>query len=230
MAAEIDKAVLLGHGTLFAELAPAEREGLARYAKRRTVQAHQVICHKGTRGGQLFVLVHGRAKVSTLSADGREATLGLIEDGDVFGEISMLDGGERTATVAALEPCELLVLERRDVLTFLERHPQTAVKLLHTLCRRLRLATLMTEDALFLPLSARLAKRLLLLAQHCGRPTPQGIRLGLKLSQQELGHLIGGTRESVNQQLRRWKDEGLIAVDEGYLVIRDRAQLEQLGA
>jgi CRP/FNR family transcriptional regulator, cyclic AMP receptor protein len=150
----------------------------------------------------MFALISGRVKIVTLSPEGKEVVLAILVSGDVFGEISMIDGRARTATVLAVENSALLVLERRDLMPFLERHPRVAIKMLESICQRLRTTDELLEDVVFLDLPSRLAKRLLLLAEHYGKNTGQGTRIEMKLSQTEIGNMVGTSRESVNKQLR----------------------------
>jgi CRP-like cAMP-binding protein len=140
----------------------------------------------------------------------------------------MLCDAERSASVIALSPCELLVLERRDLLAFLRGHPEASLQLMALLAERVRNLSQLVEDTLFLNLPVRLAKKLVAYAASHGERTPEGIRIALKLSQEEWGDLVGATRESVNKQMRAWVDQGLIRLDQGYVVIRRAQALEAL--
>lgn len=113
-------------------------------------------------------------------------------------------------------------------IAFLERHPTVAIRLLGTLALRLRLTNELFEDTIFRNLPARLAKRLLILADNCGQETAEGTRIDLKLSQQDIGNMIGTSRESVNKQMRTWEDEGLIRFRKGYVTITQPEKLEDL--
>jgi CRP/FNR family transcriptional regulator, cyclic AMP receptor protein len=222
----IDKAALLSRSPLFSGLGPEELDRLVKYASTKRVRAGEVAFHKGAPGDQMFALMSGRVKIVTLSEEGKEVVLAVLNPGDIFGEISLLDGRERTATVLAAETSELLVLERREFIPFLEQHPKIAIKLLEAICKRLRLADELLEDVVFLNLPMRLAKRLLSLAERYGRNTPRGVRIEIKLSQQELGNMVGTSRESVNKQMRAWEDEGLISVEHGYITVSQPGKLK----
>ena len=125
-----------------------------------------------------------------------------------------------------MEPTELLVLDRRDFLPFIQRHPEVCMRLIHVLCGRLRRTTEQLEETVFLVQSARLAKTLVRLARQYGEMTAQGVRIELMHSQRELGTLVGMRREAVNRQLVHWEDEGLIARHGGRLVLPDIKALE----
>jgi len=225
-----DFRALLGDSTIFSGLAPAELDAVRSLAVRRRYRARQVVLRKGDPALQIYVIVSGRLKAITSGAEGREATLSIMGPGEVFGEVAVLDGEPRSATISALEKCELLVIHRDDFFRYLERSPRVAIKLLEVLARRLRRLSERVEEATFLEVPGRLAKQLLRLAQRYGREIGSGaVRIELKLSQQELGDLVGVTRESVNKQLRAWVSEGLIEHQDGRIVLLRREALRALG-
>ncbi|MBN2701439.1 MAG: Crp/Fnr family transcriptional regulator [Methylohalobius sp. ZOD2] len=224
----IDKRTLLSHSALFSELAPAELDQLVQFAKVKQFKSKQVIFYKGEEGQRLFAILDGRVQISTLSEEGKEMTLVILEPGDLFGEISALDGRERTATATALESTDLLIIERRDFIPFLERHPKIALKLLSALCSRIRATDELIEDALFLNLPSRLAKKLLALADTYGENIEEGTRINLKLSQTELGKLVSTSRESICKQIGVWQEAGLISFNRGYITIHQPEKLEDL--
>jgi len=150
-----------------------------------------------------------------------------MREGDVFGEIALLDGNERTADATAMSDCELLVVPRRSLLALLERRPDLCLDLLVVLCERLRSTNEQVEDLAFRDLEARIAKVLVRLAEENGR-SPTG-SVGVKISQRALGELVGGSRESVNKHLQDWKRSGIIALEKGAIVIRDLCALTALG-
>ncbi len=170
----------------------------------------------------------GRLKALTTSREGDDVVFSILGPGEVFGEIALLGGRRRTATVTALEPCELLVIDRREFLDFLRRDPDVAIGMMGVLAGRIERLSEWVEDTLFLNLPLRLAKKLMVLGERYGEETPAGLRLDLKLSQEEWGDLVGTTRESINKQLRAWTAEGLLSVDRGYIVIHRRDDLERL--
>jgi CRP/FNR family cyclic AMP-dependent transcriptional regulator len=124
--------------------------------------------------------------------------------------------------------CELLVLERRDFIPFLRSHPDAALRLLEVLCQKLRQTSQLLEEALFLEGPSRLAKRLVHLAEAFGRPVPEGVRIELQLSQQQLGNMVGMSRESMNKHLRQWREADLIRIQDGHYVVTDLEALRQM--
>lgn len=219
---------LLSKSLVFRELLPEQADRLVKFAKTKRVEARETVFCKADAGQQMFAIISGRVKMSTLSEDGKEMVFGILGPGEIFGEISLLDGKERTATITAIEPSELLVIERRDFIPFLEKYPEVAIRLLAVLALRLRMTDELFEDTLFRNLPSRLAKKLLTLAKHYGRETGSGTEIGLKLSQTEIGSLVGTSRESVNKQMRSWEHDGLIVCKKGYITIRRPRELEAL--
>jgi CRP-like cAMP-binding protein len=213
---------------LFAELPPEEFERLLSSATERRLAHGDTIFRRGEPGSSLIAVLEGQVRIGVCSENGREITLGIIGQGELFGEIAVIDGAGRTADATAMGACRLLVLDRRDFLPFLERCPHIAVRLLQLLCARMRKATSVCESVALLDVPMRLARLLLQLAKEHGEPAGRRQRIALKLSQQELGNLVAATRESINKHLRLWEAEGLISMKEGRLVLNDVARLELL--
>lgn len=218
---------LLRRVPLLQSLSDAELRTIANLSTRRRVRARETVVQQSEPGNELFVLVSGHLKVVSTDPEGRDAGLNVMGPGEVFGEVALLDGGPRSATIVALsEPCELLVIRREHWLRFLKESPDTAVQLLGVLAGRLRKLTERTEDIAFLRVGERLAKTIAALASTYGEQQPDGsIRLQLKMSQQEIGDLVGATRESANKQIRAWEQDGLVSQDHGHLIIRDLEKL-----
>jgi CRP-like cAMP-binding protein len=217
----VDRRELLSRISIFSELSPREIDLLLAVTATKRLKQREVLFRKGDTGSQLYGVLKGRLRVSTAGADGREIIFAYHGPGEVFGEIAVLDSHPRSATIEAVEPSELLTLHRRDLLPFLEEHPKVAISLAGILAARVRTLSEVMEDARFLSLESRLAKKLLHLARSYGRETASGMRIDLKLPQHELGELVGVSRESVNKQLRAWGQEGLVRFDRGYITILD---------
>ncbi len=214
---------LLGH------LLPEELDLLLASARVERVETGQVLFRKGDPGDKLFVVLAGRIGIGMVSEEGKEAVLNVLGPGAVFGEIALLDGRERTADAVAKAESHLLVIERSDFIPFLESHPEVAARLIAVLCERVRWVSQSYEDALFMDLPARLARKLLLLAETYGEAVDNaGVRIGFRLSQEELGKMTGVSRESVNKLMRSWQDERLVAVSHGRVTILDKDRLRAL--
>jgi CRP/FNR family cyclic AMP-dependent transcriptional regulator len=221
----MDKAKLLSGSSLFCQLTPTELETLAKNAHIRHFVAKQIIIEQGSRGDEMYAVVHGRLKVTRSNNDGREINLAILEGGEIFGELAMLDGAPRNASVEALEDGELLVLQRSAVDQYLAHHPHVMRSLITSLCERLRSANDLVQDTLFLPLPQRLAKVLRQLAHNHGDTNEDGVRIDLKMTQQDLANFVGASRESVNKQLSQWEDNGYLKMKSGYIQIIQITQL-----
>jgi CRP-like cAMP-binding protein len=225
---KLDKKAILGGHFLLRHLSDSELDDVVRYARVQRHAKGEMIFRKWTPGTGMMAVASGRVKICSVSMDGKEFVLDFVNPGEIFGEIALLDGEDRTADATALEDTEVVVLERRDFMPFLERHPRTCIKLLGILCGRLRHTNELIEDTLFLNVAGRLAKRLIRFARMYGKQLPDGILIPLKLSQREIAALIGVTRESINKQLRAWQEERCIRVDRGVITITDMRALEDL--
>jgi CRP-like cAMP-binding protein len=228
IARPLDKRAILERHFLLHHLPVEVLDNLSRFARVQKFAKGDVIVRKGAAGNGMMAVVEGRVKISTVSPDGKEVILDFINPGEVFGEIALLDNRERTANAVAMEACQVMVLERRDFLPFLERHPQACIKLLSVLCGRLRQTNQLIEDSLFLNVASRLAKRLLDFTRQYGERRSEGILIHLKLSQQEIGALIGVTRESVNKQLSAWQERGWVKVSRGAILVTNIEALESV--
>lgn len=221
------KAVLAQH-FLLRHLADADIARLAQLATTRSYKTNEVVFLKGDPGTSMMAVLSGRVRICSYSPDGREVVLNVINPGEVFGEIALIDGGERTADAFAMEPTQLLVLSRREFLPFLEHSPQVCIRLLEVMCHRLRATSAQVEDFFFLDLRCRLAKRLLQLSRQQGEGGKSGRPVPLRLSQHLLASMIGTSREAVNKQLRAWEEAGILDVKRGAITILKRERLEQI--
>jgi len=219
----IDKrAVFIGH-PLFGSLPASDVERLVAYARVERFRRGGAIFHKGDEGTGLMAVLAGQVKISVPSVDGKEAVLNVIQAGSVFGEIALLDGRPRTADAVAMTDCDLLVLDRREFVPMLRDHPELALRLLELLCARLRRTSEQVEDVMFLDLEARLAKALLRLADEQGRVGMPAATV--RITQRELGQIIGMSRESTNKALREWQRRAWVRLVKGGVELRDRKAL-----
>lgn len=183
---------------------------------------------KGDAGDSMMAVLAGRVRIGAISPDGKEVTLNVIGPGEIFGEIALLDGKPRSADATAIEDSVLMVLERRHFMPFLLRHDDLVERMLVVLCDRLRRTSLALEEIALFDLPVRLARLLVKLADDYGRPVEDGLRIDLKLSQRDLSTLVASTRESVNKQLRTWNRDGVLAQQDGYMVLRNPEALHAL--
>lgn len=187
----------------------------------------EVIFRIGSPGDIMMAVVTGTVRIVATSPQGKEIVLGDLKAGEVFGEIALLDGGERSADAVALTKCELLALERRDLMAALQRNPEACLRLLEVVCKRLRETDERITEIAFFELPVRLAKVLLRTAAAPGAAA-RAANPKVALSQRELGNMIGGTRESVNRCLRDWQRRGIIRLAKGWIILEDTAALTEL--
>jgi len=219
-AAREDQARLLRGHAFFVQFADSDIAELLAHAQVRRYGDGDEIFAMGSPGDSMMAVLRGQVRITAPSADGREVVLNTIHTGEVFGEIALLDGRERSGAAVALGDCELLVLRRREFLPFLRRNADICIMLLGVLCQRLRNTSEQVGDVAFVTLEARLAKTLLrLAAEGSGK---------LSITQRELASMVGGSRERVNRQLKAWERDRLIALATGSITIRDEEALQDI--
>jgi CRP-like cAMP-binding protein len=215
---------LLKASPLFSRLADDEANAILAHATIARYREGAQIFAKGDPGTSMMAVLSGEIMIRSPSADGRQVVLGVVREGEVFGEIALLDGKDRTADAGAMTACELLVVERRDFMSLLERRPDLCIQLLQVLCDRIRKTDEQVEDLVFLDLESRIAKTLVRLANE-QRNGPAKDSGAIRISQRALGEIVGASRESVNKHLQDWKRAGVIALEKGRILIRDAAAL-----
>ncbi len=225
-----DLVTLLRTVPLFAGMNDQALALLAGRLRRRTFRRNEVIFHRGDPAGAMHIIRSGRVKLTLPSEGGEETVLTLMGAGDCVGEMA-LDGGPRSATVTALEATETLALLREDLLVTLRDHPELALSMIATLAARLRRTDAWLEDAYFLDLDTRLARRLMELADEQGRRTEEGIEVAVPLTQTDLGGMLGVTRVSVNRLLGTYQDAGLLRLGKGgsFTILRPDAMRRRAG-
>jgi CRP/FNR family cyclic AMP-dependent transcriptional regulator len=181
---------------------------------------------RGDPGDALYGVITGRVRISASGAGGKEIFLNIMEPGDAFGEIALLDGQPRTAAATTITPTELMIIRREDFLALVKREPQLAVHLIELLCKRVRWTSEQSEDSSLLSVPARLAKRLLSLASSHGRKTAAGAQL--KITQEDLAQFLGLSRQIVNKYLQTWKKQGWISLGRGSVTLENERALREL--
>jgi len=219
---------LLREHVLLRDLPEAELDKLGTLAKVRSYDAGQTIFMKGDRARGMMVVLEGGVRIGASSPEGKEVVLNTIHPGEVFGEIALIDGIERTADAIAMEATELLILDRKDFLPYLESNPNICIRMLQLMCKRIRTTSEQLEDFSFLDLRHRLAKRLGYLASTDYAETDGENKFVIKITQQDLAAMMGTTREAVNKQLRIMIDEGLIEQQRGAIVVNGPDKLESV--
>jgi CRP/FNR family transcriptional regulator/CRP/FNR family cyclic AMP-dependent transcriptional regulator len=160
-----------------------------------------------------------------MSEDGREVILSILKDGDIFGEMSLLDGKPRSASVISTAKTELILLRRPDFLSRLSRFPEMASKMLATLAERLRRTNRQVESLALLNVYGRIAGTLLQLADDQGENSDQGLTIAERPVHQEIANMAGTTRETVSRVLNDLERRGYLARDGRSIIIQDPNRL-----
>jgi CRP/FNR family cyclic AMP-dependent transcriptional regulator len=209
----------------FSDLDAAAFDQLCRYAKHSTLKRGTTIVSKGDPGNSLIAVISGTVKISVSSADGRSAILNLIGPGEIFGEMSVLDGQPRSADATANTNCEIFIIDRREFLPFVRSQPALAMKFIELLCARLRWTSDQVEQVILQNLPGRLASALIRLTE---KHKLAGGGRTIAVTQQEISEMVGMTRESINKQLRVWATRNWVRLEHGAIVVLDAGPLQAL--
>jgi CRP-like cAMP-binding protein len=204
-----------------AALARAELDDLTSRGVRRTFRRGAFLMTEGEASDHVIVLLSGRAKVSSYTAEGKEVLLAVRGPGDLLGELSAFDGEPRLATISALEPIEALIVPSERFTRFLEDRPRVAVLLLQMLTNRLRDSARKQVEYGAYDSAARVARRLVELVERYGTSEGPSVRIGLSLTQDELAGWTGASREAVSKALREFRDRGWVTTGRRSIVVLD---------
>lgn len=210
---------------LFARLSPAEHEKLGALLVRRKFAANTAVFFQDDPSDALYVVLAGSAKVFRTSEDGKDHILSMLRPGDVFGELAMIEGRPRSATVQASEDAEMLFLARRDFEAFAREHPQVLWGLLQALCERLRKVTEDELDPMFHDVPYRVLRLLSQLLERHGEGGPDGWRIRFPLSIGELASMVGSNPETVSRLIVAYEHDGLVRRDGNTWIIPERRAL-----
>jgi CRP/FNR family transcriptional regulator/CRP/FNR family cyclic AMP-dependent transcriptional regulator len=213
--------------SLFAELADEDLHELMSASKRRAFRSGEVIFHRDDPGLVLYMIKEGKVKICIISPDGQEISLAVLGEGEYFGEFALLDGLPRSADAIALEKVECYTLQRSDFQRAIMKNPKISIQVLEALTRRLRNTDQMIEDLIFLDVYGRVAKKLLELADDHGVKTEDGIRIDVRLTQQELASMVGASRESVNKVMGYFSEKDFISTDKHRVTLHRIADLKR---
>lgn len=220
---------MLRHLPLFADLDEPVIADLSRRLVSRDRPAGAVLLSQDGPGDAMYFVETGRARVVRQGESGREVTLAHLRAGDLFGEVAALDGRPRSASVVAVTPVRLLILARDALLQHVAAFPQTAIRLMSELCRRLRRADEVIADLALCAVEVRLARTLVMLARDDGVESPEGLVLRTRPTQAELASMVGTCRETVSRQVAAWQRRGLVSV-RGSRIVLSRDFVEQTEA
>lgn len=207
--------VVLRNVPLFSGLDEVELERLSHVAARRRAARGEQVVRAGESADALLVLLTGRAKVTNFDEEGREIILAWLGPGEFFGEMGLIDGSPRSASVVAVENCELLAIGKNEFQRCMQDNFQVALKLMQILVRRLREADRNIESLALLDVYGRVARLLLDLSVEQG-----GKRMvKQKISKQDMARMIGASREMVSKVMRDLEVGGYIVSEGDHITI-----------
>jgi CRP/FNR family transcriptional regulator, cyclic AMP receptor protein len=214
--------------SLFADLSKDELQMVAQITEQRQYGRNQAIIRAGEQGNVFLLLIEGTVRVSVEGNHGKTITLGILYPNDFFGEMALLDGLPRSATVTALQESQVLVISRKDFLECIQKIPQIATKMIVALSLRLRRADQQVGNLAFLRAPRRVARTLLDLALGHGYRVDEGVAVDLHFTRQELAALAGMSRETFARILSKFQQVGVLTVERRRFLIPDLQRLEKL--
>ena len=225
-----DHPEFLGKVPIFENLSPAQLQPLGEKLRTRKYQRGEVVFHQDDPGDHMHIIVQGRVRISIDSDDGLEKDVALLNPGECFGEMALLDGSNRSANATAVDDIETLILLREDFIEFLGQYPQVAAQTTALLTNRLRNANQMMGDLAFLDVPTRVAKQLLELAENQLDGEEAEGEIQIPIGQDELARLVGSIRETVSRALTSYRSMGLLTTSRRHITITDLDALERMAA
>lgn len=212
-------------GPLFVRLDPAEREELRSLMARKKFTAKTAVLFQDDPSDSLYVVLSGSAKIYRTSEDGTDHILATLRPGDTFGEMAMIEGLPRSASVEAVEDTEMLYLAHRDFEAFARKHPAVLWGILQVLCERLRKVKETQVDPQFHDVPYRVLNVFSQMLDRHGQSDPDGWRIGFPLSMGELAAMIGSNHETVSHLIAAYERDGLVRRDGETWIVPDRRAL-----
>jgi len=220
-------AAALQQTAIFGELHDSALRELAQVCLQRTYRRGQFLWYEGDSGDYLVVIVRGLVKVTVTSPRGDEMLLVTLGPSEVVGELSVIDGGARSASVVALTPTTGIVIGRAPLIALMQRSPELLDVLLRSMGALVRRLTERATDLVFLDLAARVAKLLLREAERRSGEQQQGALVDLGLTQTELAQMVGASRPAVNRVLQSLAARGLISINGHEIIINNLTALRR---
>jgi CRP-like cAMP-binding protein len=211
---------ILAQTDFFADAEPAVLGEIAAAGHERHLIRGDVLFHEGDAPESLYLVIRGRVAIAIANPiDRRESVVALMETGDLFGEMGMLDGGPRSALARALEPTAVMSIPYEPILAMFDAHPKLLWNVTRLLAQRIRVTDEALADSVFLDVTGRTAKRLLELANGSDSFT-------LPVTQEELAGMVGASRERVNKAIASFIRLGWLEQQDRQYDILQRDRLE----
>ncbi len=220
-----DKFWYLKKSDLFERLTPEQIERLESRCKARTLKRGEMIYLPNDISDSVILVSSGRVKVYHITSDGKQALLALVDPGEMFGELAILDASKREEYAEAMESTTLILIPGKEIQKLMDEHPSVSVGVTKLMGFRMRRIERRLKSILFRSNRERLIHLLLELAEKYGRPTVEGVLLSIKLSHQDLASIIGSTRETVTVVLGELQDEKNIIIEKRRITLPNMEQL-----
>jgi CRP/FNR family transcriptional regulator, cyclic AMP receptor protein len=218
----------LSYVPIFSELPEATLLKIEKIGTRKVYNKNDVILMEEEAGTALFVIIKGKVKVARSSGDGREVILTILTDSDFFGEMAILDGLTRSATVVAIEETELFLIQRNDFLNLLREYPEISISLLQEMTKRIRAADMKIKALSLKDAEGKVATVILQLADEVGKIKQGKVEIDKLPLQQDLANMAGTSRETISRTLHSFTKKKLIEMDGAKLKILDYEKFKEL--
>ncbi|MGK9367657.1 Crp/Fnr family transcriptional regulator [Melioribacter sp. Ez-97] len=213
---------------IFSNLPEDTLKSIENSGARKIYSKNEVILKEDESGTALFIILSGKVKVSRTSEDGKEVILSILSENDFFGEMAILDGQTRSATVTAIEDSEIFIIQRNDFIELLKEHHDVALALLEELTRRLRSADVKIKALSLKDAEGKVATVLLELAESIGKIKQGKVELEKLPVQQDIANMAGTSRETISRTLHSFAKKGLIEIDGPNIRIVDYEKFKEL--
>jgi len=213
---------------IFSELSKETLDKIEKVGQRKKFNKGEIILLEDDAGTALFIIINGKVKVSRSSNDGKEVILTILNADDFFGEMAILDGQKRSATVSAIEPSEVFVIQRDDFINLLYAHPEISIALLQELTRRLRNADMKIKSLSLKDAEGKVATVILQIADDIGKIKHGKVEIEKLPLQQDLANMAGTSRETISRALHSFAKKGLVEMDGNKLIITDYEKFKEL--
>ena len=224
----LEEVSFLRNVPIFNELSDQELEKIAALGVRKKYKKGSIILLEEETGAALFVIVTGKVKIVRMDDDGREVILSILGESDFFGEMAILDGLTRSASVVATSKSELFMIHRRDFLKLLNDYPMVAIALLRELTGRLRKADAQIKSLSLKDAAGRVANVVLQLADEIGMFRKGRVEIDELPLQQDLANMAGTSRETISRMIHKFIKKGYLQLQGNKLIINDYESFKNL--
>ncbi|MFQ5796627.1 MAG: Crp/Fnr family transcriptional regulator [Candidatus Bipolaricaulia bacterium] len=226
--AEQNRFWCIEHLDLSEFLTQAERDQMHQLMKFVEYKAGETIFFPGDSSDTVYLIRKGKVRLAYLDESGKRLTLSIVGRGQVFGETALAAEEQRKWIAEAMEDATLCIMYKKDFLRFAAGNPKFSLSISAMIGSRLEEIENKIEDLIFKDVTTRLCRTLLNLARDYGEESANGIKIGLKLTHQELAYLIGSTRETTSLKLNELEHMDVLEKGRGKIVIKDEEKLREL--